>query len=270
MESLAGLRERRAFECRLTQDRALGSLDEAEGFLGSAACSPGRRTARCPASTRRATRRRTSRAAGASPPGPDQVALVRRAHRARLSLRRRPPGQEPAGQRRDSGAARPDLPRGDRPDACRGAAWRRLLDHLAGVGPSLADDLRVELGLKRQELKALRSPLERCGVLVARSVTLPAGAHGATDARRPQPLTQRARPLGSGLPGRPGPAAARPSRPSGALGDLIVAAVRAAVVAPESEVRRWFSWQWYWTATLVDDLVRAARLRRVEDCLTAR
>jgi len=33
MESLAGLRERRAFECRLTQDRALGSLDEAEGFL---------------------------------------------------------------------------------------------------------------------------------------------------------------------------------------------------------------------------------------------
>ena len=34
MESLAGLRKRRAFECRLTQDRALGSLDEAEGFLG--------------------------------------------------------------------------------------------------------------------------------------------------------------------------------------------------------------------------------------------
>src|SRR5579863_10512730 len=33
MESVAGLRERRAFECRLTPDRALGSLDEAEAFL---------------------------------------------------------------------------------------------------------------------------------------------------------------------------------------------------------------------------------------------
>ena len=33
MESLAALRERRAYECRLTPDRALGSLDEAEGFL---------------------------------------------------------------------------------------------------------------------------------------------------------------------------------------------------------------------------------------------
>ena len=33
MESLAALRERRAYECRLTPGRALGSLDEAEGFL---------------------------------------------------------------------------------------------------------------------------------------------------------------------------------------------------------------------------------------------
>ena len=33
METLDELRERRAFECRLTPDRALDSLDEAEGFL---------------------------------------------------------------------------------------------------------------------------------------------------------------------------------------------------------------------------------------------
>ena len=32
-ETLDELRERRAFECRLTPDRALGSLDEAEAFL---------------------------------------------------------------------------------------------------------------------------------------------------------------------------------------------------------------------------------------------
>ncbi len=165
-------------------------------------------------------------------------------------------------------------------------AWRRLLDHLAVSGPSLIDDLRVELGLKRQELKALRSPLERCGVLVARSVTLPAaGAQGdrpgepgsaAAEAGGHVHSTELAR-WDQAYPAGPAAPSAAPAGPSagltdasGALGDLIVAAVRAAVVAPESEVRRWFSWQWYWTGTLVDDLVRAARLRRVEDCLTAR
>src|SRR5262249_29176568 len=39
--------------------------------------------------------------------------------------------------------------------------------------------------------------------------------------------------------------------------------------APEAELRRWFSWQWYWTSTLVDDLVRAGRLRRVVGYLAA-
>jgi hypothetical protein len=33
VESLAGLRQRRAFECRLTADRALASLEEADAFL---------------------------------------------------------------------------------------------------------------------------------------------------------------------------------------------------------------------------------------------
>ncbi len=48
--------------------------------------------------------------------------------------------------------------------------WRRLLDHLAATGPSLVDDLIAELRMKRQELNALRSPLERCGAIVSRSV----------------------------------------------------------------------------------------------------
>ena len=30
------------------------------------------------------------------------------------------------------------------------------------------------------------------------------------------------------------------------LANLLVAAVSAAVVAPEKELKRWFSWQWYW------------------------
>jgi len=48
---------------------------------------------------------------------------------------------------------------------------------------------------------------------------------------------------------------------------LMIPAVGAAVIAPEPEVRRWFSWPWYRTGTLIDDLVRTARLRRVDSHL---
>jgi hypothetical protein len=41
------------------------------------------------------------------------------------------------------------------------------------------------------------------------------------------------------------------------------------VVAPERELRRWFSWQWYWADSLIDDLVRVGRLRQVADHVTA-
>jgi hypothetical protein len=57
--------------------------------------------------------------------------------------------------------------------------------------------------------------------------------------------------------------------PGTALGDLVAAAVRAAVVVQEAEARRWFSWQWYWTDPLIADLIRAGRLRRVDAHLTA-
>ena len=53
-----------------------------------------------------------------------------------------------------------------------------------------------------------------------------------------------------------------------ALTDLIAAAVRAAVLAPETELRRWFSWQWYWTDSLVDGLIRQGRLRRIDGHIT--
>jgi len=112
--------------------------------------------------------------------------------------------------------------------------WRRLLDHLATAGPADIEDLRAELRLKRQELKALRSPLERCGAIISRSLEVTAGeghAHSSELARWDQ-----------AYPGSSGAAAADPAA---ALGDLLVAAVRAAVLAPEPELRRWFSWQWY-------------------------
>ena len=118
--------------------------------------------------------------------------------------------------------------------------WARLLDHLAAAGPSSIDDLRTELGLERQELKSLRAPLERCGAIIARSLQVTAG-EGHLHSSELVRWDQAYRGTGG------------------------TAGVRAAVVAPEPELRRWFSWQWYWTDTLVDDLIRQGRLRRVGD-----
>jgi hypothetical protein len=55
-------------------------------------------------------------------------------------------------------------------------------------------------------------------------------------------------------------------RRSKALADLLVAAVRAAVVAPERELKRWFSWQWYWDEANVDELVSEGRGRPSWSC----
>ena len=48
------------------------------------------------------------------------------------------------------------------------------------------------------------------------------------------------------------------------LADLLVAGVRAAVVAPERELRRWFSWQWYWEDSLFEELIANGRLQRID------
>ena len=135
--------------------------------------------------------------------------------------------------------------------------WRRLLDHLAAAGPSSVEDLRVELRLKRQELNALRSPLERCGAIISRSLHVTAGEghpHSSELARWDQAYPD---------------SRDTDTTPGQALADLIVAGVRAAVVAPESEPRKWFAWPQYWRPALIIDLVREERLRRVEGHITA-
>ena len=134
-----------------------------------------------------------------------------------------------------------------------GRGWARLLDHLAAAGPSSIEDLRTELGLKRQELTSLRAPLARCGAIISRSLQVTAG-EGHLHSRELVRWDQAYRGTGG-----------TDANPSQALKDLLAAGVRASVVAPEPELRRWFSWQWYWTDTLVDDLIREGRLRRVDD-----
>jgi hypothetical protein len=257
VESLTGLRERRAFECRLTPDRALRSVAEADAFLRDRGLLT--RTADCAlpslyAACHEDPYQPGSRGFGTWPatkwPWFGELAgrghLVAAVHRGKNLL--------VTGEvaRLLDPICRAEIARMRAAD--RG--WARLLDHLAAAGPSSTDDLRTELGLKRQELNALRSPLQRCGAIISRSLQVTAGEghrHSSELVRWDQ-----ACPETGGTDADPGQA----------LKDLLAAGVRAAVIAPERELPRWFSWQWYWTDALVDDLIRDGRLRKVNDHVT--
>jgi hypothetical protein len=253
VESLDELRERRAFECRLTPDRALRSLDEAEAFLRdrglltrTADCAVPSLYEACHEDPYRAGSRGFATWPATKWPWFGELAergyLIAAVHRGKNLL----VSGDVAGMLDPICRAETERMRAADP------GWRRLLDHLAAAGPSTVDDLLVELGLKRQELRSMRAPLERCGAIVSRSLEVTAGeghSHSSELARWDQVC-----PGAGGIDIDPGRA----------LRDLIAAGVRAAVFAPEPELRRWFSWSWYWAGTLVDELAREGRLRRVD------
>src|SRR5215831_2843996 len=253
VEPLTELLRRREFECRLTPDRALRTLAEAEAFLRDRGLLTRTADSALPS---------LYEACHEDPykPGSPGFAtwpatkwpwfgelaerghLIAAVHRGKNLL--------------VTGAVADLLDPICRAEITRMRAadpgWRRLLDHLAEAGPASIDDLRVELRLNRQELNALRAPLERCGAIIARSLQVTAGEghqHSSELIRWDQAC--------------PVPTASR-TDPRQALAGLTAAAVRAAVVAPERELRRWFSWQWYWTDGLIDGLLCDGRVRRID------
>ena len=128
---------------------------------------------------------------------------------------------------------------------------RALLAHLAETGPSLVDELGDELGLTRERLRRVRRRLEPLGVVVATSARIEGRGGGhrhASELRRWDQL-------------RPAPSSGR------SLPELVAAGVRAAVVAPEREVRAWFSWRA--DEELIDGLVGEGRLTRPRSGLVA-
>ncbi len=240
--SMEELRERRAFECRLTPDRALQSLDEAEEFLLDRGLLT--RTADCALPS-------LFEACHEEPYAPDSPGfgqwprtkfpwfgeLGARGHPIVAVHRGKNLVVAPAVVGLLDPICRAELERlGDDP----------LLRHLAEAGPSELEDLQLELGLKPKELKALRSPLERCGAIVSRSIVYEEPhRHTSELARWDQIVSEPVE--------------------GGGLAELVVAGVRAAVLAPESELTKWFSWRWYWEDDLVDRLVGEGRLVRPED-----
>jgi hypothetical protein len=259
VEPLAGLRELRDYKCRLTPDRALQSLDEAEAFL-----------------TDRGLLTRTADSALPSLYGACHERPFRPGSPGFATW---PKTKWPwFGELAERGYLVPAVHGGKNmlvtgeiaallDPICRAEIerWRvadegarRLVDHLAAAGPSGIDDLRTELGLSPQALKSLRAPLERCGAVISRSVLMTAGdgdrhRHSSELARWDQVFPE---------PAAPG------ADPARALQDLLAAAVHASVLAPQGELRRWFSWPRYWDSSLVDGLVRAGRLRRVDGHVT--
>ena len=127
--------------------------------------------------------------------------------------------------------------------------WGILLDHLEAAGPSHLEDLQEELGLRSKDLKGIRAPLERCGAVVSRTLSLPSsnGGHVHTSelARWDQVYPE---PAGGEVDLKP----------------LVLAGVESAVVAQDREIPKWFSWPWYWRTGLVDELVDEGRLLRPE------
>jgi len=258
VESLAAAREERAFLCRLTPDRALGSLDEADAFLRDRGLLTRTADSALP-SLYEACHEEAYQPGGrgfATWPATKWPWFGELAERGYLIV-----GVHRGKNLLVSGDVARLLDPICRAEITRmGAADRaaaRLLDHLAVAGPCGLEDLRVELRMKRQELNSLRAPMERCGVLVSRSLHVTAGeghTHSSELARWDQVY--------------PGPGGTD-AEPGAALRDLVAAGVRACVVAPEAELRRWFSWLWYWSDSIVDDLVRDGRARRLDGHIVA-
>ena len=240
------LRERRAFECRLTPDRALESLDEAEAFLLDRGLLTRTADSALPSLFEACHEEPYAPAS----PGFGQWPRTKYPWFGELGARGYP---VLAIHRGKSLLVTPEVARLIDP-ICRAEIkrmeaadpeWARLLRHFAEAGPSELEDLQVELGLKPKELKSLRGPLERTGAVVARALVYEdPHRHTSELARWDQVFPEPAD--GAGLV------------------DVVVAGVRAAVVAPEGELKRWFSWRWYWDDAILDD----ERLVHVEGHVT--
>jgi hypothetical protein len=242
------LEERRAYLCRLTADRALESLDEAHAFLADRGLLTRTPDSALPSffeACHEEPYAPGSRGFGSWPatkyPWYFELAERPDVHELKIHNGKSILLTDETLPLVDA-ICRAELERMEEDDE-----WAPLLRHLADAGPSTLDDLQTELGLKPKELKLLRSPLERCGAVVSRSlrVELPEGRHVHTsellryDQAYPEALGE------SGV------------------AQLVVAAVRSAVVAPEREIaRKWFSWRWLFADDVVDRLVSEGRLER--------
>jgi hypothetical protein len=132
-----------------------------------------------------------------------------------------------------------------------GETVRRIVEHLDQAGPSLLDELKLELGLGTEEMRSARQKLETRGAVCSVGVRLTGEGGSHTHSSKLSRWDQLV-----------GPSNVTTDQ---ALRDLAVAGVHAAVIAPRAEVGRWFAWQI--GAGLVDGLIAEGRLMAYGDLL---
>jgi hypothetical protein len=236
------LERRRSFECRLTKDRALKDLRDAAAFLDDRGLFTRMPDSALP-SLFAACHERPSRPGGRGfalwPKTKwiwsfqltlDGRAVLTKLHRGKslyLSTK----------------AARLFDPLVREAIAAATGDEAKLLDHIARQGQSMAEDVQLELGWERKRLKSVRDRLERVGAIVSDGLVFnEAGDWHFAPMRRWDSVVKK------------------PAASDDPLGDIVVAGVRAAVIAPESDVRSWFSWPV--PASTLHRLVDSGRLVR--------
>jgi len=239
---LVELQRRRVIECRLTPDRALRTLDEAQGFLSDRGL-----LTRMPDSALPSLFGACHE--GAAQPGGKGFALWPRTkwiwsfqlvQRRGTLLTKLHRGKS---LYLSAEAARLIDPLVRQAIAAATGDDAVLLEHIGKHGESMSEDIELELGWDRRRLKSARARLERVGALVSDGLVFV------------NETTWHFAPL------RRWDAAPKGPRPGGdPYAAILVAGVQAAIVAEESDVRSWFSWPI--PADTVDAMVRSGRLTR--------
>jgi hypothetical protein len=237
MSRLQELQERRAYECRLTPDRALRTFDEAEALLRDRGLLTRTADSALPSLYEACHENPYAPGRGGFGEWPATKwrwfgELADRKGVQRLNVHHRGKNLLVTAE---TAALLDPICRSEIERMAAVPEWARVLDHLAAAGPSETEDLKVELGLKPKELKGILFPLELCGAVVRRN-----GLLERWDQAFPEP--------GAG---------------GGGPEELLVAALRAAVVAPEREAGRWFACADF-PPELVGGLVADGRLERPE------
>ncbi len=239
---LEELQRRREFECRLTPDRALGTLDDAHAFLSDRGMLTRMSDSALP-SLFGACHEEPARAGGR---GFDlwpktkwiwSFQLVLHAGCLHTKLHR---GRS---LYLSSEAARLIDPLVREAIAAADGDEAILLEHLGAHGESMKEDVELELGWDRRRLKSARTRLERMGALVSDGLVFVDQTNWhLAPLRRWDQVIEASQPAGDPHV------------------EILAAGMNAAVVARESDLRSWFSWPI--AAGAVDRLVESSRLMR--------
>jgi len=249
VSTVAELRQKRLHDCRLTSDRKLETLDEAEAFLVDRGVLTLTQDSALPslfAATHEEPYKPGSAGFGSWPktkwPWGGELALrpgvhALKVHRGKVLLCHQP------AMRAVDPLARAALAAAD----AAGDEGSRLVRHLRSAGPSKIDDLKGELGLEAPALRKVREKLEGVAAVVSRDIAVDDGKgghrHTSELARWDQVWNK--------------PWKANQEQ---ALAELVLIGVRAAVLAHQDEVGKWFSWPVEWP--LLAELISARRLQR--------